>query len=619
MKPYFGDEVRGSRAPLGPAPVVMCGVASGTLLALFAALVEVFALPGGGRAGWGLSLAQVLAVYAALGAGIGLLAGTWWSGRRGVRRSVLRAFAVTGATAGWIVTVLVLLRVRGFPGSAASAADLVARVLIAALPWALAALWALRRAPGRGARKQRWLPALGATVAIVVLAVLALGGQRGARHIPRREVPARAPNLVLIVVDGLRADRMGAYGYARATSPSMDRAAAEGALFTRAYAHGTGTAASILALLTSLYPSEHGAVRVDEVVRSLPPERLTIAENLRARGYAAVGLLSDPVLADPLGAERGFDRVERFGTRHRRLAVFRALESVGILGESPRLPGGGPRAEEVTRCAQSWIQRLRDRPFFLYVHYADVQPPYAPEPFAARRLDAVLDPSRVGALFESTARLLEGPRPIPMADSLRACLSNLYDATVATVDVHVGSLLDAIRGERAERPTVVVLTSSRGCELLEHGSLFDTNGVVEELIRVPLVVWRSDHAWPPSRIDGLARHVDVLPTLADLAGAAPPSEARGVSLAACARDGGAAPAAASIAEGNHTTALVTPAWKLVLVDTTAAYFLYDLGRDPAGMTDVGARHPAVVDTLRAALETYRSRAAAAAARPSGVP
>lgn len=613
MKSYFGPDMRSSRPAFGPISVIAGGLLGGSLLAVILAVVEAFVLERATRPGWGLTSLQVLAAYAGFGWVVGLLVGVTWSGRRMVRRSALRAIVVPAATVAWLLSMLFMVRHDTLPELRAHAPAMLVRALLAFLPCCLVSVWALRRAHGRSSRPRgRWVPGFGGAAATLGVIVFAVCAQSSAHHIPNRSAADNAPNIVMVVVDALRADRLGAYGYSRATSPAMDRMAAEGAVFTRTYSHGNRTIVSIPSLFTSLYPSEHGAVGRGDVIQPLPSSRTTIAELLQGRGYATVGLMSNVYLKRAFGLTQGFDRVDEFGTAHRRLSVFRVLEAAGLMNTPRHKVGASPYAPEVTARAREWMQRLEDRPYFLYVHYMDVHHPYESDPQEVRRLAEGISAAEADRLFDLTTQLVDGPRPISLPDSLLLELSNLYDACIATVDAHVGHMLDAIRTGGAKRPTVVVLTADHGDEFLEHGSLYHTNVVVEELIRVPLLVWRSDHAWPPARIEGMARHVDVLPTLADITGATAPGGIEGTSLLDCLQRGTRAPDSLSISEGDYCAAIVTPSWKMMFVDTTGVYSLYNLVEDPAGMKDIASQHTVVRDTLRARLDRYMVGAAARA-------
>ena len=421
------------------------------------------------------------------------------------------------------------------------------------------------------------------------------------RTLPSHPGAARAdaPNIVLVTVDAMRRDHLGLYGYDRGTSPTIDRLGREGVVFDRAYSQGNRTILAMPALFTSLYPSEHGAVGFHEIVRPLPEDRTTLAEVLRAAGYSTIGLASNIYLKRPFGMTQGFDRVEDFNSGRLGLSVYRVLLKLGLVERV----GHAPRAWQVTDRAIRWLRRTGDGPFFLFVHYMDVHHPYDPPAANLARFDRHTTRFAPKSLFDLTVGMLQHPPPLHMAPGDLRGLIDLYDACIYTVDSEIARLVEAIRARSDSRETLVVLTSDHGDEFLEHGSLYHNNLLIEELIHVPLIVW-STRGLEPRRIGDLARHVDVLPTLARWAGVDPPAGIRGRSLLATIRGGAPTGVTESIAEGDFCTALVTPRWKRMCVETTRTCALYDLPADPGARRDVSAQHPDTAAALRERIDRY---------------
>jgi arylsulfatase A-like enzyme len=205
-------------------------------------------------------------------------------------------------------------------------------------------------------------------------------------------------------------------------------------------------------------------------------------------------------------------------------------------------------------------------------------------------------------LYQKTVELVQSRQRYPLSDAELTRLSNLYDACIRYVDAEIARLV-ATAEKRNGRRTVVVITSDHGDEFQEHGLLYHNNVVTEELIRVPLVVWRSgDNA--PHQIDDLVRHVDVLPTLAEMIQAPLPSRGVGRSLVPLMRGEREESPRVSIAEGDYCSALVEPGWKVMRVDTTDADLLYDLVADPGGTRDIAALHPQRFALMRESLDLY---------------
>jgi arylsulfatase A-like enzyme len=426
----------------------------------------------------------------------------------------------------------------------------------------------------------------------------------------RRSESESAPNVVLIVVDALRSDHLSAYGYHRDTSPNIKRMADEGVRFDRAYAHGNRTAISMPALFTSMYPAFSGAFAFQKYMAPLPDDRHTIAEMLRDRGYRTVGMMSNIYLKTAYGLGQGFDRTEEFNEVRFRFSVYRLLVFLGVMHKPTYARGGSPSGTEVTDAALGWLRRLpEDGPYFLFVHYMDAHHEYRPprEHELLFRSGSAIDPIDGDALFRETKQLIANPPPIALGENERQRLVDLYDACIHYADSEIGRLIGAVE-ERNGRETVVLVTADHGDEFMEHGSVYHVNLVNEELLRVPLVVWQTGGGMGPRRVEGMSRHIDVLPTIAEMTGSTTPEAAVGTSLVPL-MDGTADEVAhVSYAEGDFCTAVISGQWKVMYVDTTDAYALYDLARDPYGQVDVAAEHPDRVEELKALLDEYMAGA-----------
>ena len=341
---------------------------------------------------------------------------------------------------------------------------------------------------------------LGTAAAVLVVA----GSCARAPSVPR-ESPRH--NVLLIVVDALRADRLGAAGYPLPTTPNIDRLAAEGVLFRNAYAHSTWTKPSMTTLFTSLYPSEHGMADVGrEGTEGFSTDRLpdsieTIAERFQLGGWSTVAVVNQVHLQRKLGFAQGFDR---FAWRR------------------------GKGAFELNEIFRDWLANRDERPFFAWVHYLDAHWPY----------DTSL-PDETGR-FGSTAIANPPPKRLSRVEAWvargvdaksRAALGARYDQEVALVDAAVGELVREIEHAGLRDRTWIVVTSDHGEGFLEHDRLKHSYSPYEEVARVPLLVA------PPAGLDvpygerqtpvGL---IDLAPTLLDLAGAGPLGEASGKSL-----------------------------------------------------------------------------------------
>lgn len=564
----------------------------------------------------GVPLASVLAVYLVFGSGVGLCIGAVFA----VVSAKLRrpssdriAVAVAGVLA-LLLIVFVQLRHYYWGGlrSVTTSPDII--VLAAAAIVVVAAGHFGARYAERWRLLRRIGKVLGASlVAVCLLAVAAawaIGRSQENRLPDRRD--AGGPNVVHIVLDALRADHLGAYGYHRDTSPNIDRLAREGVTFLNAHSHGNRTIIAMPSMFTSLYPSFHGAVGRRDVMRPLPASRTTVAEVLRDAGYVTVGIMTNVYLKGIFGMTQGFDKREEFHAARYNLGLYKGLRKLGLLAPPTYFRSTHPIADEVTDNALRWLDRVKGRPFYLFVHYMDTHHPYVPPPPFDSHFGDARDAEDAMALFGKTAQLVKNPPPLSLPDDELARLQDYYDGTIRFADREIGRLIDAIRHLPADRETIVIVTSDHGDEFLEHGSLYHNNLLIEELIHVPMVLWSSQGRFGQTQVEPLVRHVDILPTLAELCGASVPSEAMGASLLPLLNGETETYDVTSVAEGDFCTAISYLNWKIMKVDSTETVVLYDLDERPCETRDLSKSHPEIMEMMSKHLRGYLDQADQAA-------
>lgn len=334
----------------------------------------------------------------------------------------------------------------------------------------------------------------------------------------------RHPNVLLISIDSLRGDHVGVNGYARPTTPRLDELAAEGAVFLRAHAPAPWTLPSHVTLLTSLPPAAHRVVRRN---RKLTAKATTLAEVLKAEGYATAAFVSGALLRSAYGYDQGFDLYDDSAWTMR-------------LRPGPSARDPSTTGPEAVRLAGEWITRTcaadRTRPFFAFVHLWDVHYDYDPPP----PYDTMFDPDYAGDLdasnFENNPALRPGMDPRDLAH-----LVALYDGEIRFTDEWIGRLLDRLAALGLAEDTIVVVTADHGDEFLEHGHLGHIKTLFEELLRIPLIVRYPRRVSPGQRLAEQVRLEDVAPTILGLAGVTSPPGfgletgppgARGVDLSA---------------------------------------------------------------------------------------
>lgn len=369
--------------------------------------------------------------------------------------------------------------------------------------------------------------------------------------------PAR-PSLVLVVIDTLRADHVGAYGYPRPTTPRLDELAARGARFSAAHASTSWTLPSVVSMLTGTYPAEHG---VDMADASLNEKRATITTVLQAAGYETAAFSANVAfVTDAQGIAHGFDH----------------FETVVPAGEDPF--NGGAGADRVTDAALAWLgSRTKPRvPYFLYVHYFDPHGPYHPPKEYAARLGVAPDEPMYADPGRTTPAMLGN---VPGEQDL-ATLRALYDGEIAFTDAEVGRLLDGLRGAAGDGP-IVAVTADHGEEFGDHGGMQHGRTLFEELLHVPLLVFGGSA--PGLVVETPVSLISLAATFADYAGVVPAPAFVGSSLVPVLRGQPMAPtmlfADLSTPTGQHRVAAIDGSWKLVL-DRGFAPSLFDLGTDP---------------------------------------
>ncbi len=309
--------------------------------------------------------------------------------------------------------------------------------------------------------------------------------------------PEPKPNILLITLDAARADHFSAYGYSRPTSPGFDKLARSGVLFQNAYSQSDWTLASLSSLLSGVEPGRHGAVTP---LWALNPKVTTLPKLLVEQGYETAMFAQSYFHEVRYGLNRGFKTYKTF-------------------------PAEKADAGELTNQAIRWLARNTDRPFFLWVHYFDPHAPYLPrEPWYSR-----FHPGRYSGKFDFSSSMDPNQVVPPGAElppDAREQMLALYDSEIAHTDAALQTLLDAVPLTR----TVVCVTADHGEEFKEHGQIGHGINLQRELIHVPLVLAGPGVEPAGTRVAATVQHVDVVPTLLELARLPAPNGLAGRSL-----------------------------------------------------------------------------------------
>jgi len=429
----------------------------------------------------------------------------------------------------------------------------------------------------------RVITAIVVTVAVLGGTALVLFGPSLPRTAP---VPSadRPPNVLLIVIDALRADHLGCYGNKRIATPHIDRFAREGVLFEQAYAQASWTKSSVASMLTGFFPYRLGVFTELGEGSVLPDEADTIAERLRARGYATCLVSANPYICPQHGFAQGFSHVACV---------------------PPSAPDATARVRD--RTVTALRKKKEPSPFFMYVHFLDPHDPYTRvsgcEPGLQGR-EVEDQHVLAGEAFVLSGekrlgdRMYEGaiPEPLPLEPEELGYLRDLYACEVTGIDRAVGAIRSTLEEEGFLSDTLVIITSDHGEEFLEHGHLRHGYQLFEETVRVPLIVRFPHHTGSAARYARPVGLIDLFPTILALtSGRGAPEDAGGgahvgvlppFAFASASEPPGEVLALGMTRWRNLDRAFVrTRHGKLIVDFATGEKNWYDLARDP------GENHP----------------------------
>ena len=312
------------------------------------------------------------------------------------------------------------------------------------------------------------------------------------------------PNVIVLLIDALRADHLGCYGYGRPTSPAIDALARDGVLFRQTVPASTFTKSSIASLFTGRYPYQHGVYwgssreNPDKVTSDLlSPRETTLAEVFRGAGYLTTAWVQNSHLRGFMGFGQGFvDYHDQQGD-----------------------------ADRINRRFGGWLAGPGRRyPFFSYVHYIDLHDPYRPPPpydtMFGRYADvyAGVDFAEWGAFLAAVRR---GDRKLSPAEV--AQLAAYYDGEIRSMDDHVGRILGRLKALALYDRSLIVLTADHGDGFYEHGFISHSTTPYEELVHVPLILKLPGGRFAGRVVEPQVRLVDLFPTLLELAGIRKPA------------------------------------------------------------------------------------------------
>jgi arylsulfatase A-like enzyme len=410
------------------------------------------------------------------------------------------------------------------------------------------------------------------------------------------DAPIGPPNVVLISLDTLRADRLSCYGYDRPTTPTIDALAAAGTLFEDASATSPWTAPSHASMLTGLFSAHHGVLNLGF---RLPTEAVTLAEALGAAGYQTFGAVNSINLGLPtMEFDQGFERYSW------------TEETAETADGTLVVPNTG---REVAAVARAMVEeRDPERPFFLFLHVYDTHADLSPE---ERYREEFVAPYS-GPVDGTAAQFFQMIEYAVQVDQAGITwLREMYDAEVRQVDDLVADFLAFLEEEGVRDDTLIVLTSDHGEEFFEHGFPGHARTQYQEVLAIPLIL--SGPGVPRGRrIAEPVGLVDVFPTVLALAGVDSVDPQDGLDLSAHWDAPGILAERPLFSGANisnvvdnqrvaNTQAMVRLGdHKLVVDRLTMRTKLYDLSQDPGELTDLSEEEPQRVQLLMRVLARH---------------
>jgi arylsulfatase A-like enzyme len=430
---------------------------------------------------------------------------------------------------------------------------------------------------------------------------LALSGIRVLRRAGEAvEIKEPAKNVVVVLIDTLRASKLQAYyPKSRVKTPAIDQFVSDGVLFERAQSPENWTKPAVASVLTSLHPATH---KTKQDASKLPRSALMLSEVYKKQGFRTASFIANGYVSNAFGFDQGWDHYTNY------IREQRNTNASNVFGE-----------------AQGWIEKNKDKRFFVYIQTIDPHVPYDPPDRFLKMYDA--KPYNGQVKNRRTHLMLDEAKKNPKKYKFTARdkerIEALHDGEISYHDEHFGNFLDKLDALGLDENTIVVVTSDHGEEFQEHGSWGHGHSVYQELLGVPLLF-----RWPgviPSkqRIDPVVSTLDIGPTVLEATGMPIPPEFEGRSLLGFMRgDWPPAPYVAFSDFLDHRRVIRGGDWKLI-IRGNLSQVIFDLDSDYWEKNELdGSRNPIAQRYLRTLHGQFlgaadRGRWLAASTRPGG--
>ncbi|HWP93815.1 MAG TPA: sulfatase [Thermodesulfobacteriota bacterium] len=376
-----------------------------------------------------------------------------------------------------------------------------------------------------------------------------------------RLYPNDSPNVMILLIDCLRADHLSLYGYNRKTTPNIDELSKDAVVFTQAISQSTWTQTSMASLFTSLYPYQHGVDKIEEANGSivsgvLNEQETTLAEVLFQNGFLTMAWTKGNHMKSATGFAQGFVKYD---------------DNLGLI-------------EEVNKEFTEWLSLAGSNSnFFAYLHYNDLHDPYRPKP-PYDTMYGIYSDVYSGIDFSNTSgfrkKILQGITKKDV-DQLMA----YYDGLLTYIDHRIGVLLDELKMAGLYDDTIIIVTADHGDGFMEHGYLGHSKAPYEELIRVPLIIKFPNSQYGGEVVKSQVRLIDVMPTILDYLGIRVGHSLAGFSLlsflsADGKKDGEIDFPGYAYSERGDTLAIRTEKFKYIYFQSEKGEEFYDLVTDP---------------------------------------
>lgn len=381
-------------------------------------------------------------------------------------------------------------------------------------------------------------------------------------------------NVIIYLVDTLRADHVASYSKRQIRTPYIDKFASEGVLFESAFSQCSWTKPSTASLLTSTYPSFHGAItRHDALTDAIT----TLAEYLKDNGYLTGAFINQPNISADFGFSQGFDSY---------------VETYCQIMERPLF------SLHMNQLIFPWLEKNANRPFFLYIHTIDPHDPYTPPP----PYDSMYDSDYKGSIngsVKTIQQILGGKLKVSQRDIQH--LESLYDGEITLNDLAFGELIERLKKLQLYDSTLIIFTSDHGEEFYEHQGLKHGLTLYDEQIRIPLIMRLPSHFPAGIRISPTVRLIDIMPTILELLNLSTIDQCQGKSLIPLITGEVKSLIEEIYLEEDLDGAVLQSVrgkrWKLISYPKTGFLELFDLDQDPKEIHNLAAQYPELTNSL----------------------